>query len=36
MEIIACLVVAGFSAGIAQWVNDKFELGGYMKDESRN
>jgi len=34
MEIIECLVVAGFSAVLAQWLNDKYELGGYFSDES--
>lgn len=34
MEIISCLVVSGFTAVLAQWLNDKYELGGYLSDES--
>ncbi len=31
--IISCLAIAAVAAVLTQWVNDKFDLGGYMSDD---
>lgn len=31
--IISCLAIAAVAAAVTQWVNDTFELGGYMSDD---
>ena len=31
--IIECLMIAAAAAAVTQYVNDKYELGGYIKDE---
>ena len=31
--IALCLFIAAIASAVTQWVNDKFELGGYMSDD---